>query len=463
MRSLTASPHGCPLTGKKLHSGVRKLSDDLLLLLDRMAASGATAFYAKRLAPNDNSKNQIYLGGGFEALNTIPHGPIETDSSSKAGSVRDRAKAPVRFFWLDAEGLSPAPDVQLILYPKYPEVRISGFLKGAERSPSDLMRSRDPGRVLFLGACPDGRVLGAAAGWSDPAVSALDAAEPLETTGVFLNLTGLRTGVPDTRTALINRLREIHLEGWIASKKLGSHGPQPYQAQNGGGYTLEAELGITPNGNADPDYLGWEIKQYGVRDFVRFAPKSVVTLMTPEPTSGYYRDAGPEAFVRRFGYPDQSGKVGRINFGGAYAIGKEANGLTGLNLTLSGYDATTGKITDMDGGIHLIDVEGTRAATWAFEGLISHWNRKHARACYVPSIRQGPPFEYMYGGRIEMCEGTDFFLFLRAVSDGVVFYDPALKLEGATSAKPALKRRNQFRVRHQALAGLYRNAEREML
>lgn len=428
-----------------------------------MAAAGATAFYTKRLAPNDNSKNQIYLGGGFEALNIIPHGPIETDSTSKAGSVRDRAKAGVRFFWIDGQGLSLAPDASLILYPKYPEVRISGFLKGAERAPSDLMRSREPGRVLFLGICPDGRVLGAAAGWSDPVVTALEAAEPLELTGVFLNLTGLRTGVADTRTALINRLREIHQAGWVQSKKLGQHGPQPYQAQNGGGYTLEAELGITPNGNADPDYLGWEIKQYGVRDFIRFAPKSVVTLMTPEPTAGHYREAGPDAFVRRFGYPDQSGKADRINFGGAYAIGKEANGLTGLSLSLSGYDAIKGKITDMDGGIHLVDADGARAATWAFEGLISHWNRKHARACYVPSIRQGPPFEYQYGGLIEMCEGTDFFMFLKAVSAGVVYYDPALKLEGATSARPRLKRRSQFRVRHQALSGLYRKAEQEML
>ncbi|WP_073197533.1 MvaI/BcnI family restriction endonuclease [Roseovarius marisflavi] len=117
----------------------------------------------------------------------------------------------------------------------------------------------------------------------------------------------------------------------------------------------------------------------------------------------------------------------------------------------------------MDGGIHLIDADGTRAATWAFEGLISHCNRKHARACYVPSIRQGPPFECQYGGRIEMCEGTDFFLFLRAISTGIVYYDPALKLESATSAGPALKRRSQFRVRHQALAGLYRKAEQEML
>ena len=62
-----------------------------------------------------------------------------------------------------------------------------------------------------------------------------------------------------------------------------------------------------------------------------------------------------------------------------------------------------------------------------------------------------------------MCEGTDFFLFLRAVSDGAVYYGPALKLEGATSARPKLKRRSQFRVRHQALAGLYQSAEQEML
>ena len=117
----------------------------------------------------------------------------------------------------------------------------------------------------------------------------------------------------------------------------------------------------------------------------------------------------------------------------------------------------------MDGGIHLVDFDGAKAATWAFEGLISHWNRKHARACYVPSIRQGPPFEYKYGGRIELCVGTDFFLFLKAVSDGVVYYDPALKLEEATSTSPKLKRRSQFRVRHQALPGLYRKAEQEML
>ena len=138
---------------------VNGLITPLTLLLDQMATHGAVRFYAKRLAPNDNSKNQVYLGGGFGALNIIPHGPVEGDDSNRAGSVRDRAKAMVRFYWLDDDGRALAPDAQLILYPKYPEVRMSGFLRGAERAPNVLMKSRDEGRVLFFGICADGGVL----------------------------------------------------------------------------------------------------------------------------------------------------------------------------------------------------------------------------------------------------------------------------------------------------------------
>jgi len=36
-----------------------------------------------------------------------------------------------------------------------------------------------------------------------------------------------------------------------------------------GGYTLEAELGIIPNGKAEPDYLGYEVKQYSVTNLNR--------------------------------------------------------------------------------------------------------------------------------------------------------------------------------------------------
>lgn len=136
--------------------------DTLEALAGLLRQGGAERIYAKKLAPNDNSKNQIYLGGDFSALNVIPHGAVETDETDTAGCVRDRAKASVRFWWMDENGRYEAPNAQLILYPKYPEVRMSGFLKGCRNAPGDVMRVRDEGRVLFLGITRDGRVLGCA-------------------------------------------------------------------------------------------------------------------------------------------------------------------------------------------------------------------------------------------------------------------------------------------------------------
>ena len=440
---------------------VNGLITPLTHLLDRMAVHGAARFYAKRLAPNDNSKNQVYLGGGFGALNIIPHGEVESDDSSRAGSVRDRAKAMVRFFWLDDDGVTPAPDAQLILYPKYPEVRMSGFLRGAERAPNVLMKSRDEGRVLFFGICPDGRVLGHVVASDDPAARAFDTAAPgLDATGIFLDLEKLRQGGTDPKEALLAALRRIHAKGWISSQKMGRAGvPEPYSARNGGGYTLEAELGISPNGYADPDFMGWEVKQYGVSDFTSYRSKNPVTLMTPEPTGGLYRDEGAAAFLRRYGYADKSGKEDRINFGGVYAADRDFHPETGLMLRLTGYDAATGKIIDLDGGIVLLDRDDNIAASWGFRGIMAHWNRKHAKAVYVPSLMQFPPPEYSYGAVVQLCEGTDVLLLLAAISAGSVYYDPGIKIEAIGTAKLVIKRRSQFRVRHDGLNALYRFAE----
>lgn len=426
-----------------------------------MAAHGAARFYAKRLAPNDNSKNQVYLGGGFGALNIIPHGLVESDDSSRAGSVRDRAKAMVRFFWLDDGGVTPAPDAQLILYPKYPEVRMSGFLRGAERAPNVLMKSRDEGRVLFLGICPDGRVLGHVVASDDPVARALvTVAHGLDAIGVFLDLEKLRQGGTDPKEALLAALRRIYAKGWIGSQKMGRAGvPEPYSARNGGGYTLEAELGISPNGYADPDFMGWEVKQYGVNDFTSYRAKSPVTLMTPEPTGGLYRDEGVAAFLHRYGYADKSGKANRINFGGIYAASRDFHPETGLRLRLAGFDTASGKITDLDGGIVLLDRDDNIAASWGFPGIIAHWNRKHAKAVYVPSLMQFPPPEYRYGASVQLCEGTDVLLLLAAISAGSVYYDPGIKIEGVGTAKSVVKRRSQFRVRHDGLNALYRASE----
>lgn len=425
-------------------------------LIAEFRRRGATRLFAKRLAPNDNSKNQIYLGGDFSALGLIPHGAVTTDDSETAGSVRDRAKAPLKFFWRTPDGFAKAPNAQLILYPKYPEVRMSGLLSGCTGAPRDILGIRSEGRVLILGATPDGEMLGFAAAADHRVADELNSLPAPEMLGVFILLTGYGAASRDTRQALIAKLREIHEEGWILSQKLGPGGAAaPYSARNGGGYTLEARLGVTPNGQAEPDYLGWEVKQYGVRDLENPVALSPVTLMTPEPIAGYYREEGPSAFIRRFGYPDRSGRQDRVNFGGVYAVGRPAHACTGLRLELKGFNGNTGRIEDMGGAVQLVTRDGEAAAVWPFTGLIDHWNRKHARAVYVPSVRQDAPPAYRYGAGITLCENSDFLKFVKALSEGVIYLDPALKLEKADTAKPAIKRRNQFRIRQPMIGELY--------
>ena len=420
-------------------------------LLSVMQESGATRFLAKRLSPNDNSKNQVYLGGGFNVLNIIPHGNIETDYSEKAGSVRRRDKAPVELYWIDNQGTGRAPKAQLILYPKYPEVRMSGFLQGASRAPSNLMRSRDVGRILFLGVNPKGAVFAYAAPEGSEIVKEFNAASDLPEEGIFSNLARLiSTSGRSSREVLLDELLRIHRKGWILGQRMYSDNSiRPYAAQNGGGYTIEAELGIVPNGRSDPDFMGWEVKQYAVSNFARMRATSPVTLMTPEPTFGVYATSF-SSFMNAYGYPDTKGRPNRRNFGGKYVQGGAPHARTTLSMIVDGYDGSSGKILDMGGCIALLDPLQNIAAGWRFTDLLSHWNRKHAQAAYIPSESKGSPKEYRYGKDIELGTATDFFKFLALVHCGEVYLDPGVKIENGK-----FKKRNQFRVKHTDLPKLY--------
>lgn len=223
------------------------------------------------------------------------------------------------------------------------------------------------------------------------------------------------------------------------------------------GYTLEAELGIKPNGYSEPDYLGWEVKQFGVTNFNRLN-SAVVTLMTPEPTNGYYVSEGVEAFIRRYGYEDLVGRTDRMNFGGIHKSG-ERHARTNLKLELIGFDTTTGKIRNTEGKIALIDPENNEAASWSFSSLLLHWNRKHNQACYVPSLSDTTDGrKYKYGNTVILGIGTDFQLFLSQMAVGNIYYDPGIKLENILN-RPKVKRRSQFRIKSQHLGNLYRENE----
>lgn len=337
---------------------------------------------------------------------------------------------------------------------------MSGFLLGARNSPNALMTSRDPGRVLFLGICPDGRVLGYAVGAHSDLATELDATEPHSTEGVFLSITRLALASHvEPLDVLLMHLRTIHGKGWINGQRMRSDGTsRPYIAPNGGGYTLEAELGIIPNGRAEPDFLGWEIKQYSVNNLVDNKAKLPVTLMTPEPTFGLYAHSFSD-FMMRHGYKDKLGREERRNFGGTYRAHGPFHKDTNIRLTIVGYNDTKNIIDDIDGYIALTDQAGEIAAGWSFKNILNHWNRKHAQAVYVPSITQRalpsyqmrrPPTSYHYGNKIEIARGTDFFKFLQILHKGSIYIDPGVKQLPTFS-----KKRNPFRVKHSDLADLY--------
>lgn len=425
---------------------------NLSQLKDLFAAAGCKKLYAKPLAENDNSKNQIYFGPDFQALNLFPNKGIAADSS-KANPI---FKASLDYAWLTANGATvPAPGAQLILYPQYPEVRFSGFLKGCEAAPSKLMAGRLIGRVLFLGVTKARSVLGFVVAGDSSIAAEFRSLGELPLVGVFSELpVSSLAEETDSRSQLLAELNRIHQLQWIDSKQLSSTGElKPCNAPQCGGFTLEAELGIPKNSDSEPDFLGWEVKQHTVSNFAHFEA-GTITLMTPEPTGGFYKEKGVEAFVRKFGYTDKHGRSDRLNFGGIHKFGSE-HPTTHLTLMLDGYDSKRGRILNADGCIALVSETGAVAASWAFSGILAHWSRKHSKAAYVPSLcRKEPKRQYRYGDKVRLAQGTDSLHLLKALASGAVYYDPGIKLENASS-HPTTKRRSQFRIASKSLSSLY--------
>ena len=347
----------------------------------------------------------------------------------------------------------PAPNAQLILDPKYPEVRFSGFLARCQNPPSALMTQRLADRLLFFSVAKNGTILGYVADPNSEIANEFENQQNITKHGVFEIIE--LPQIANNKADLINELLRIHQLGWIKSKRLDRLGNiMDCEAPNCGGYTLEAELGITPNGYSEPDFLGWEVKQFGVANFAR-VNSAIITLMTPEPTDGIYRTEGAEAFLRQYGYADRTGREDRINFGGVHKTGIR-HPLTNLEMQLIGFDAESGKIRNTNGRISLVDIKGNETASWSFASMLLHWNRKHNQACYVPSLSETDnERQYKYGNNIILGTGTDFQLFLGQMANGNIYYDPGIKMENA-STKPKIKKRSQFRIKSQNLPNLYK-------
>lgn len=426
---------------------------NLRQLLTRFNALGAERVFCKHLSENDNSKQQIYLGGSFETLSFFPHGEITAYAELK----RPNFKANLDLYWVGVETIERARGAQLILYPQYPEVRLSGFLTGCKTAPAEHLqqipreeRRGTDGRVLVFGITKDKRTLAYLAPTNTPlAVELLKKFIDTPPDGLFLDLTP-SVGPDQNKAKVLLALRQIHAAGFHDSCRIKQGQIVPYKASNGGGYTLEALLGITPNGKSEPDYLGWEIKAHS---------SNRVTLMTPEPNGGFYGEYGVKKFVECYGH---SVKEGGMYFTGGHKVGKTCES-TKMTLKVLGFDPKNPKLFDVDGSIILEHSTGTIAASWAFEHLLNHWNRKHAFAAYVRYTSQKIPIAYRYETPILMGEHTDFIKYLSALCAGAIVFDPGSKVSKAKTAQSTVKARSQFRININNLELLYKTLTKEKI
>lgn len=423
------------------------------LLMSMMKGLGAKRIFIKPLANNDNSKQQIYLGSDFEVIRALPSGDVYADGVSKKGAI---FKAPLNFYWLGLNGeTDKACNAQIILYPKYPETRLSGFLKGCSKkksiAPSSLMKPPtleeraariNTKRYLILGVNEE-TIWAHCSAWDgelhDELKSLAEADDTQLVASVFYEYRPIKQ---TSEERLLAKLKEIYLQGSIESCRLNSAGELlPYKAQNGAGYTLEAQFGITPNGSPDPDFMDWELKSHS---------GGAVTLMTPEPNVGTYLES-LEIFLRAYGTRIE---LDRMDFASRHNVGLK-NERSALTMHFEGYDPDSEEIIEPEGGLMLRDDAGNLAAGWKFEKLIHHWKNKHANTCFVSysAIRETPP-KYQYGPEVVLGKGTNLKLFLKALYLSTIYYDPGVNMK-LIGDKWKPKKRNQFRISWRHIDSLY--------
>lgn len=428
---------------------------DLKTILKSFSSNDVREVFIKILSPNDNSKNQIYLGSeSFIHILPSTHSSMSIQNSAKENAKEFIFINHICFFWINNSGINYAPDAKIIFYPQYPEVRLSGFLSGAEQAPSDLLGVRTTKRrVLFLGSDSKGISFGRVEKLSAKLLKEIkhkcDNWDQKKSKGVFFKK---ELGDKHSLYALTYALRGIFNKEWINGCRIKKGKIIPYKASNGGGYTLEAQLGISPNGNSEPDYLGWEVKQHAISS-------KIITLMTPDPDKGFAAEHGTKKFVFKYGYLPRNGQKNRKNFGGLYRNKGDFHHLTKVKLVINGFK--NGKINSLNGHISLIDQEGNQAATWSFEKLMSHWTKKHYKAVFVSSENRphSDTTQYRYFSPISIGINSRFIKFLQLVEDGKIYLDPALKVETNENGKQEIKTRYQFRVHLNDLALLYERYE----
>ncbi|MDP3460816.1 MAG: MvaI/BcnI family restriction endonuclease [Hyphomonas sp.] len=424
--------------------------ESLQQLKDLFRAAGVRTLYVKKLAPvQDNEKNQIVLGQEVAELAALfpaklsLRAPSQSELKRKSDVGRPITEATLNFFWMNADGARfHAPGARLIDYFQYPEARLSGFLQGCKWAPRAIRRDEQAAygqRILVMGSNAAGEVTALLLTQKDdPVVTGFPKLEPSGVSNVLSVLSVASVSIETPGEMLAARLRRIIAEGWHPSTRNKGGTLVPFTGNQGGGYTLEALLGVETNALKEPDILGFEVKSY---------QGSKLSLMTPTADGGPEGDLPFRGFMETYGEPARSGD-GSLRYTGVVRAGRTSAN-RGLTLRVTGYDDAVDRFSTEPGEIRVeifSPASGEVISSWSLEKLAEGWNAKHASAVYVRVEKRENPEtgrdEYRYLAPFMMCEGTDIWRLLRAIHEGVVYYDPAHSIYADDRAK----QRPQWRV-----------------
>ena len=409
--------------------------------------------YIKKLATNDNERNQIYLGNKSGLSNLFPsqlEAGNDSESSKKSHSVLGETiiYAMLNFYWLDENGDKyKAPTAKTINYFQYAqtgEVRFSGFLLKCKKSPDCLRRKKQKiygQRILILGFNRSGETFGLALNEKeDPIVSNFPEFKDSEFSDLIQTYI-LGSGIQSSaRDLLREEIRKLS-GSWHPSITLKEKGtkPIPFKGNQGNGYTLEALLGIPRNASKLPDKYGFEIKSFKSKN-------GKIALMTPTADEGEEGRLSFREFMSHYGWERKSGGEGKV-FNGVHRYRKR-NLNTNLTLDIRESDGTL--VDEMPESNNIVvglyqKNDPKLISGWSFQKLLDSWSEKHSSACYVEYIVR--PYkgndkkhdnEYKYTGKIYFAIGTQIYFYLDAIKNDIVFYDPghSMSPSGKTKQRP---------------------------
>jgi len=429
-----------------------------------LAKHNCNKILIKKLAKNNNDKNQVYFHHDASILNSVFdltfHSRPASRSLKKGGKIKGSLISEAvfnSFSWLSIDGnLYGVDRCKGILYLQYPEVRLSGFkswsgVMPASMSVNFVKSNPNLARYLAIGATPEGKAI---------AVMIVDFSNEFYDEFQCLSFIGeskicrLHEIPQGDASARLKSLLSNNISGKnVKGCRLSVEGKTlPFTGTQVHGYTLEHELGIRTNASKGGDIFGIELKCFTSKK---------LTLFTPEPDGGLYAASFAE-FMLKYGYAKEAAyrlsglhRVGAVCEKSSLSLEVLCSDRKDVEDELINYNPELPLSHQMKNlQVVLRDGDEVIAASWSLERLMNNWGVKHNEVVYVPAevTDNHVPSEYEAGFKkrvifdkeVLWCKRTSLERMINSIASGVIFLDPAPKYDPDNPKNN--KRRSQWRI-----------------